>query len=132
MSEQDTSVSNPLEKLIADTTRTALTQAYDLGYAAGKEAGYSDGFKDGEETGYSDGFVDGKEAGYSDGFKDGEETGYSDGIVDGSRTGFVTGMNTLTPAVSDGLRHGSSECGKALQGLKSMRDTPPNPNGKSD
>ena len=120
MSEQDTSVSSPLEKLIADTTRTALTQAYDLGYAAGKEAGYSDGFKDGEETGYSDGFVDGKEA------------GYSDGIVDGSRTGFVTGMNTLTPAVSDGLRHGSSECGKALQGLKSMRDTPPNPNGKSD
>lgn len=47
-------------------------------------------------------------------------TGFKDGLVAGEQIGFVAGINALTPAVSDGLRHGSPECGRAMQGLKNM------------
>lgn len=57
---------------------------------------------------------------YGTGHKVGYNAGVLDGIEIGQLTGYVAGVNALTPAISDGLRHGSSECGKAMQGLKSM------------
>lgn len=47
-------------------------------------------------------------------------SGYATGFRDGQILGYVEGVNALTPAVSDGLRHGSPECGKAMQGLKNL------------
>jgi hypothetical protein len=45
---------------------------------------------------------------------------YAQGYNDGSAHGYVTGINALKPAISDGLRHGSSECGKAMNSLRSL------------
>jgi flagellar biosynthesis/type III secretory pathway protein FliH len=86
--ENPASTSQALAKLIAATTEAALTQAYQLGF--------------------------------------------SDGFQAGNLTGYVTGVNAMVPAVSDGLRHGSSECGKALQSLKTMGATPTEVGEKKD
>ena len=48
------------------------------------------------------------------------QMGFNDGFQAGRIVGYIDGVNAMVPAVSDGLRHGSSECGKAMQGLKSM------------
>lgn len=42
------------------------------------------------------------------------------GYNDGSAQGYVTAVNSLKPALSDGLRSGSSECGKAMQALNKL------------
>jgi len=54
------------------------------------------------------------------------QMGFNDGFQAGRLVGYVEGVNALVPAISDGLRHGSSECGKAMQGLKSMDALLPN------
>ena len=46
--------------------------------------------------------------------------GFLSGFEAGRAVGYIEGVNALKPALSDGLRNGSSECGKAMQGLKSM------------
>ena len=43
-----------------------------------------------------------------------------DGYAAGEVLGFTQGLNTLTPAISDGLRYGSPECGRAMQALKAL------------
>jgi hypothetical protein len=53
-------------------------------------------------------------------FDQGLESGFQRGFQAGRTLGFIEGVNALTPAVSDGLRHGSLECGKALHGLKNL------------
>ena len=45
---------------------------------------------------------------------------YMQGYNDGSAQGYVTAVNSLKPALSDGLRSGSSECGKAMQALHKL------------
>lgn len=69
-----------LEEIILAATQTAATQAYQLGFYEGFQAG--------------------------------------------QLVGYVEGVNALTPAISDGLRHGSPACGKAMQGLKNMHAIP--------
>jgi len=53
-------------------------------------------------------------------FQAGREVGFAEGLEVGQQIGYVAGVNALTPAVSDGLRHGSSECGRVMQGLKNL------------
>ncbi|NPE59177.1 hypothetical protein HLB27_01250 [Dickeya dadantii] len=45
---------------------------------------------------------------------------YQQGYNDGSAAGYVTAVNSLKPAISDGLRHGSSECGKVMQSFRDL------------
>ncbi|EGX6986497.1 MULTISPECIES: hypothetical protein [Enterobacterales] len=45
---------------------------------------------------------------------------YTQGYNDGSAHGYVTAIDALKPAISDGLRHGSPECGKAMQSFRSL------------
>ena len=60
------------------------------------------------------------QAGREVGFAEGRKVGRAEGLEVGQQLGYVAGVNAMTPAVADGLRHGSSECGKAMQGLKNM------------
>ena len=53
-------------------------------------------------------------------YQAGRELGFAEGFVTGKAVGFVAGVNSLTPAVSDGLRRGSSECGRAMQSIKDL------------
>jgi len=52
------------------------------------------------------------------------ERGYHDGATKGLETGigigFVMGVQSVQAALSDGLRHGSPECGRALEGMKRL------------
>lgn len=52
------------------------------------------------------------------------EMAYDDGVADGvelgKQLGFVAGVTSLKGALSCGLRHGSPECGKALESLKRL------------
>lgn len=52
------------------------------------------------------------------------QLGFYEGFQAGQLVGYVEGVNALTPAISDGLRHGSPACGKAMQGLKNMHAIP--------
>jgi len=45
---------------------------------------------------------------------------YAQGYNDGSAHGYVTAINALKPAISDGLRYGSPECGKTMQSFRSL------------
>lgn len=49
------------------------------------------------------------------------DQGYVRGFEAGRSLGFLEGINALTPAVSDGLRHGSGECGKAMRSIRNLR-----------
>jgi hypothetical protein len=52
------------------------------------------------------------------------ETAYDEGMADGFEVGkyvgFVAGVTSMKSALSCGLRHGSPECGKALESLKRL------------
>ena len=48
------------------------------------------------------------------------DQGFADGHGDGNQVGFVAGVMSLKAALACGLRHGSPECGKALESLKSI------------
>lgn len=54
------------------------------------------------------------------GVAEGIEIGRQEGFAAGRQLGFVEGVNALTAAVSDGLRHGSPVCGSVLQGMKNL------------
>lgn len=47
-------------------------------------------------------------------------TGHRDGFEKGRALGYLEGINSLKPALSDGLRHGSPECGAAMRGLRNL------------
>lgn len=53
---------------------------------------------------------------YDQGYGDGATKGMEAGIA----IGFVMGVQSVQHAISDGLRHGSSECGRALEGMKRL------------
>lgn len=46
------------------------------------------------------------------------DNGFTDGFDVGKQVGFVAGVLSLKSALSSGVRHGSSECGKALESFK--------------
>ncbi|WP_312197746.1 hypothetical protein [Mixta calida] len=48
------------------------------------------------------------------------DQGMADGLELGQRLGFAAGVISLKGALSCGLRHGSPECGKALESLKRL------------
>ncbi|ENA27129.1 hypothetical protein HMPREF1487_09342 [Pseudomonas sp. HPB0071] len=48
------------------------------------------------------------------------DQGFSGGFEVGKQVGFVMGVASLKSALSCGLRHGSPECGKALESLKRL------------
>ncbi|MGP9796979.1 hypothetical protein ACT3UJ_06440 [Halomonas sp. 86] len=50
----------------------------------------------------------------------GHYEGYGKGMNDGKAVGFVAGVQSTQAALSEGLRLGSSECGKALNGIKKL------------
>ncbi len=52
------------------------------------------------------------------------DQGFQNGFNAGTTVGFVQAVNALKPALSDGLRNGSSECGKAMQNLQNMGALP--------
>lgn len=56
---------------------------------------------------------------YQTGYKEGYQKGFQDGTVGGS---LVT-LNELKPALSDGLRHGSPECGRAMSALRGQHSS---------
>lgn len=47
-------------------------------------------------------------------FNAGKQEGFDEGVV----VGYALAIEDLKPALSDGLRHRSSECAKAMQNLK--------------
>jgi flagellar biosynthesis/type III secretory pathway protein FliH len=64
-------------------------------------------------------------AGVAAGDKQGHERGFKEGFTAGRFLGTIEGMNALTPAVSDGLRHGSPVCGSAMRSMRKLGlDTP--------
>lgn len=48
------------------------------------------------------------------------DQGMADGFEVGKQVGFVGGVTSLKAALACGLRHGSPECGKALESLKRL------------
>jgi hypothetical protein len=52
----------------------------------------------------------------------GRAQGFYEGHQAGRMIGYVEGVNSLKPAISDGLRHGSPVCGSAMQNLKELAD----------
>ena len=50
----------------------------------------------------------------------GRQEGFAQGVATGEVLGYIQAVNALKPALSDGLRCGSSECGRAMQGLKNL------------
>lgn len=60
-----------------------------------------------------------KEA-FERGLELGQQQGFAEGLATGRLIGFVEGVNSLKAAVSDGTRHGSSECGRALESMKRL------------
>lgn len=58
------------------------------------------------------------EEGFKDGFKAGAKEGYGVGYDDGFVDGVDSERNAFKPAVSDGLRHSSSECGRTMNRFK--------------
>ncbi|MYN39174.1 hypothetical protein GTP55_07300 [Duganella sp. FT109W] len=61
------------------------------------------------------------------------DAGFAQGFEAGRAIGLVEGINAMTPAVSDGLRHGSGACGRAMQSLKNLGlDTGENTNEADD
>ena len=46
------------------------------------------------------------------------ERGYQQGFQNGVPTGYALCLQKMSPAISDGLRHGSPECGRAMRDLK--------------
>ena len=46
------------------------------------------------------------------------DQGFANGQGVGNQVGFVAGVMSLKAALACGLRHGSPECGKALESLK--------------
>ncbi|WP_065759555.1 hypothetical protein [Pseudomonas defluvii] len=46
------------------------------------------------------------------------DQGFANGHEVGNQVGFVAGVISLKAALACGLRHGSPECGKALESLK--------------
>lgn len=69
---------------------------------------------------YENGREVGREEGRAEGQQQGYQVGFQQGMQAGRQLGFVEGVNALTPAVSDGLRHGSPVCGSMMQGLKNL------------
>jgi hypothetical protein len=66
-------------------------------------------------------------------FQAGRDVGFVEGYQVGQQFGYIAGINSMTPAVSDGLRHGSSECGKKMQQLKNLGlDTEPDRDNQPD
>jgi hypothetical protein len=57
-------------------------------------------------------------------FAKGMEVGYGQGFLDGMQAGqvlgFVGGVRSVQDAISDGVRHGSSKCGRALEAIKRL------------
>lgn len=62
--------------------------------------------------------------GFSVGLEVGREQGRAEGRLEGQAVGeyigFVAGVNSLKAALSDGTRHGSPVCAKALESLKRL------------
>lgn len=48
----------------------------------------------------------------------GVRIGYREGYKRGFEKGYQTHKDSIKPALSDGLRKGSTECGKAMNALK--------------
>ncbi|WP_328184536.1 hypothetical protein [Marinobacter sp. OP 3.4] len=48
------------------------------------------------------------------------DQGMLEGIEIGKYMGYVAAVDSFKSALSDGLRHGSSECGKALESFKRL------------
>ncbi|SDJ10601.1 hypothetical protein [Pseudomonas abietaniphila] len=46
--------------------------------------------------------------------------GFADGVEVGQHIGFTAGVTSLKAALACGLRHGSPECGKALESFKRL------------
>jgi len=53
-------------------------------------------------------------------YEQGVEHGFAAGYVAGQQVGFIAGVISVQDALSSGLRHGSPECGKALESLKHL------------
>lgn len=54
------------------------------------------------------------------GREEGRQEGRVEGQAVGEYVGFVAGVNSLKAALSDGTRHGSPVCAKALESLKRL------------
>ncbi|GAB0153552.1 hypothetical protein [Marinobacterium sp. BA1] len=53
-------------------------------------------------------------------YDQGLSNGIQQGFVAGQAVGFILGVSSLKAALSSGLRHGSPECGRALESLKRL------------
>lgn len=53
-------------------------------------------------------------------FNAGVNVGEQRGLIAGEMLGYVKALNDVKPALSDGLRHGSPECGRFLQSLRNI------------
>lgn len=53
-------------------------------------------------------------------YEQGLEHGFAAGYVAGQQMGFIAGVISVQDALSSGLRHGSPECGKALESFKRL------------
>lgn len=64
-------------------------------------------------------------AGYAQGYGDGESSGYLKGLAIGNVIGYSNGhrdgVASCKPAISDGLKNGSSACGDMMQSFRSDR-----------
>ncbi len=76
--------------------------------------------REAHSQGYDAGYAQGSNEAYSQGYAEGHTDGYFDGEEKGEYIGFLSAINELKPAISDGLRHGSPECAKAMRNLKGL------------
>jgi len=53
-------------------------------------------------------------------YEQGVEHVFAAGYVAGQQVGFIAGVISVQDALSSGLRHGSPECGKALESFKRL------------
>jgi hypothetical protein len=53
-------------------------------------------------------------------FNAGVHVGEQRGLIAGEMVGYLKALNDVKPALSDGLRHGSPECGRLMQSLRNI------------
>lgn len=53
-------------------------------------------------------------------FNAGVNVGEQRGLIAGEMLGYLKALNDVKPALSDGLRHGSPECGRFMQSLRNI------------
>jgi flagellar biosynthesis/type III secretory pathway protein FliH len=115
-------------KSLWDLLPKARNEAYDSGFDAGKDAGYTQGINEGNSTGMTEGLVVGFEKGRAEGLKIGLEQGNAAemqrGIEMGQRLGYAAGLiEGMTRTMEEMDTLGEEDTSRRMPQQKTTRET---------